>query len=280
MIPGDFEIMRLDDIPAIEIGDETVSLFDLLRQAKFNDALHIFESAIDAELIRQAAEERGIEVTDEELQEAADQFRLSRELHEVEALEAWLDSHHLTLTDWETELERTILTSKVAEAIADGQIERYFAENKLRFDAAAISRIVLESEDVAKELRAQLIEEEADFHKLAREHSVDNETRKLGGHVGVIARTDLDPVVESAVFGSKPDQIIGPFKLDSEWHLIKIEAIKPAKLDEEIRQTIKSTLFSEWLAEKRRKVKISIPLLASMDENDEEVEEAAIGEGA
>jgi len=41
---------------------------------------------------------------------------------------------------------------------------------------------------------------------------------------------------------------------------VKLETIHLAKLDESLRETIKSLLFEEWLAGERRKTKVSIPL--------------------
>jgi hypothetical protein len=64
-----------DNFIAIEINKESVSLQQLLRFAKWSTESRFIRNAVDAVLIRQAALATSIEVTDEEVQEAADSFR-------------------------------------------------------------------------------------------------------------------------------------------------------------------------------------------------------------
>ena len=266
---------ELNEYVALVISDEEVSLYDVLRLAKLNGQVQFVQDAIDAALIRRAAEQRRIQVSDGELQKAADDFRVSRELHDAEATEAWLEVNHLSYTDWEALLEGQIIARKLREVLTAGRVEQYFAEQRLSFDAAAISRLVLSDEGVARELRAQIIEDGADFHVLAREYSVDAATKLSGGYAGLVRRSDIEAVEEAAVFGAKPGVIAGPFKTDDGWELIKIESIHPAVLDDSLRETIKAQLFSEWLSDQRHKTRISIPMLeASLAaEESEELDE-------
>ncbi|MBC7912188.1 MAG: peptidylprolyl isomerase [Pyrinomonadaceae bacterium] len=251
---------------ALEINGESISLSDALRFAKWIGNLQFIQAAVETTLIRQAATERGIEVSSDELQQAADDFRVSRDLHDAEATEAWLASKHFSYADWELLLETQVITHKLREALTAGRVEQHFAEQRLSFDAATLSRIVLKDEDVARELRAQIIEEGADFHVLARQYSIDDATKLAGGYSGLIRRTLMEAAVESAVFGAQAGKIVGPLKTDEGWQLIKIESLSPATLDDQMRETIKSLLFDEWLSERRRKARISIPLLEAAAE--------------
>jgi putative peptide maturation system protein len=246
---------------ALEVNGQRVSLSEVLRLAKFSEKLQFLQDAVDAALIRQAASQQGVEVSGPELQQMADTFRLARELHDVEATERWLAAHHLTYEAWELMLEEELLASKLREKVATGHVEQIFAQEQLSFDSATISRIVATDEGVARELRAQVVDDGSDFHILARTHSRDEATRPAGGYVGLVRRTDLEPAVESAVFGSSDGKIVGPFKTDEGWILIKVETIHRASLDEATRTVIKSRIFSEWLSERRRKASIFTPLL-------------------
>lgn len=246
---------------ALEVDGEAVSLADVLRLAKFSGQLQFVQEAIDAALIRQAAAQQGVEVSGEELQQAADDFRLARELHDAEATERWLAAHHLTYEDWELMLEQEIITRKLRDKLTAGRVEQRFAEQKLSFDSAAISRIIAPSEDLARELRSQIIDDDADFHALARQYSRDEATRPAGGYVGLMRRTEMEAAVESAIFGASHGKVVGPFKTDEGWCLFKVEAIHRATLDEASREVIKSLLFDEWLSERRSKARIRVPLL-------------------
>ena len=232
----------------------------LLRFAKWSNESRFIRNAVDAVLIRQAALEASIEVTDEEVQQAADSFRTKRDLYDEKRTDRWLARHSLSKAEWEATLEDEIIRLKLRDVLTTGSIERYFAEQSLSFDTATISRIVVKDENVAKELRAQIVEDDADFYCLARKHSVDLSTRPAGGYSGVVRRTQMEPRLEAAVFGTQAGKTVGPIKTYAGWELVKVEAIHLAVLDESLRETIKSLLFEDWLAAERRKAKISIPL--------------------
>jgi putative peptide maturation system protein len=262
----------LSEYVALEVNGEELSLYDMLTLAKLEGKLQFVEAAIDAAIIRQAAAQRRIEVSDEELQQAADDFRTANELHDADSTEAWLAANHLSYEDWESLLEQQLIAHKLREALTGGRVEQYFAENRLSFDAASIYRLLLGNEEVARELRAQIVEDGADFYSLARQYSIDDSTRLAGGYVGLVRRAGLEAAVEAAVFGGQPTEIVGPFKDDDGWELIKVESLHPATLDDSLRETIKEQLFEEWLSERRRKARISLPVLEPAVTSDEEAE--------
>lgn len=252
---------------ALTVNDEGVSLEDVLRLAKWRSQLEFIQSATDAALIRQAAADQSIEVSDEELQQAANDFRIAHDLHNAQSTKDWLHAKRLTFADWEQMLEDDTLARKMRDRVTEGKIEQHFAENRLSFDAAIVSQIVVAGEDIARELRLQITEEGADFHKLAREHSTDPATKAAGGYFGAMRRTNLDAQAEAALFGAaRETKITNPVKTDEGWRLFKIESLQPATLDDDTREAIKSQLFEEWLAERRRKARIHVPLLETADE--------------
>lgn len=254
-------MIELSEFLALKVKDEEISLYDVLRIAKLTGHLQFIDDAVEATIIRQTALTQSIEVSDEELQQAADDFRSARELHDSEDTQGWLETHLLSYEDWELLLEDQVIAHKLREVLTAGRVEQRFAEQRLSLDAAAISRLVLKEEGIARELRAQIIEDGADFHALARQYSIDAATRPAGGYAGLVHRPELEAAVEAAVFGAQAGKIVGPLKTDDGWELIKLESLHPAVLDDSTREKIKSTLFSEWLSERRLNMSISIPLL-------------------
>jgi putative peptide maturation system protein len=251
---------RLSEYIALEIEGETISLREVLRFAKWGRSTFI-KDAVDAVLIRQAAAERGIKVSDEEFQQEADSFRTERDLYDADTTEAWLAENYLSYTEWEALLEDEMIKRKLRDALTAGAVEKHFVEQRLSLDAAAISRLVLKEEGVARELRAQIVEDGADFHALAREYSIDPATRPAGGYAGRMRRSEMEAGMEAAIFGAQPGKTVGPIKTYDGWELVKVEALHPAILDDAMRETIKSELFGEWLNKRRLKAKISMPLL-------------------
>lgn len=256
---------------ALEVNGEEITLPEVLSAAQFQGQLGFLQAIADMALIRQAAAQQGLEVADEELQAAADQFRTKYELHKAADLMRWLTERHLTLTTWETCLEEEVLTLKLREKLTAGKVELHFAQNKLNFDAAEIAWIFVKEETVARELRAQISEEEADFHKLARQHSIDAENKAAGGYAGIIKREELAAEADAAIFGAQPGYITPPIKINKGWYLFKVEALLRATLDDATRETIKAKLFKEWLDERRRKARITMPLFNLLREEEEEV---------
>src|SRR6185436_1621187 len=122
-----------DNFIAIEINRESVSLQQLLRFAKWSSESRFIRSAVDAVLIRQAALEARIEVTDEEVQQAADSFRAKRDLYDEKRTDRWLARHFLSQAEWEATLEDEIIRLKLRDVLTAGSVERYFAENSLSF---------------------------------------------------------------------------------------------------------------------------------------------------
>ncbi len=239
-------------IPLIEVDGTQIDLVDVLRRARWRAQAKFLEEARDAFFIRREAGLRGLNVSAAELQQAADDFRRTHKLHEVGSTERWLAANHLTREDWELMLEEDLITLKLREVLTARQVEKYFAENRLSFDSATISHIVVPGAEAAKELRAQIVEEGSYFYALARRHSCDVASRPAGGYIGKVKRAAMDAAMEAAVFGARAGDVVGPFKTDTGWRLVRVEALNPAKLDEKTSEQIKSWLFNEWLKEQSR----------------------------
>ena len=152
---------ELSEIVAVEVNGKAISLQEALRFAFWRGQLGFLDEITDAAIIEQAAARRGITATDAELQAAADEFRAVHGLHKASTTLDWLASNGLTVDDWEQYLESCVLIAKVRDALFEGQVEQYFAENRLAYEAAIVSRLVTKDEGVAEELRAQIIDEGA-----------------------------------------------------------------------------------------------------------------------
>jgi putative peptide maturation system protein len=254
-------VEMLSEQTALTVNGEPTTLGELLTVARWREQLQFLDAAVEAALIRQAAAEEGLEVSEEELQQAANAFRTERSLHSATATRAWLDARGLTMAQWEQGLTQEILRAKLRERLIAPKVEPHFAEHRFAYDTATLSRIVASAEGITRELRAQVVEEGADFHALSRRYSEDAETRPAGGYLGEIRRKQLEATLQASVFGAKPGQVVGPFRIEKRWHLLLVEALHPATLDEPTRETIAEQLFAEWLQARRDSAEITLPLL-------------------
>jgi parvulin-like peptidyl-prolyl isomerase len=232
--------MTLD---AIAISPE-----DIVRQVKLACQVPaIVEAIVARKIIFQTAEELGITVEESELQEAADQFRLEKDLSSAEATWSWLERHRLSVEDFEELVYADLLGSKLARHLCDRQVESFFVERQLDYTKVVMYEVILDDRDLAMELYYALQENEIGFFDVARQYIQEPELRRAGGYRGILSRKDLKPEISAAVFAANPPQILRPIAIAKKAHLILVEEILRPQLDEQLRSQILSDLFSQWL---------------------------------
>ena len=198
--------------------------------------------------VRKKAEEMGIDVSDEKLQEFADFFRREIRLYSVEETLSFFKKYALSEEDFEEFCESTVLVEKVKYALAtDEKINEYFVNNRTEFDMARIYSIVVENKNLAQEILMQITEDEADFHKLARTYSIDESTKYAGGYRGIVTRNIFTPEVSAKIFNASKGEVIGPFERDGKFEIILVDEVMKAEMNEGIKHMIKEKIFREWL---------------------------------
>jgi parvulin-like peptidyl-prolyl isomerase len=222
--------------------DEVVSFLVLNGQA---DAV-IANMIMHREAVKKARE-LGLEVADEALQQFADGFRALRSLYSADEMIRFLASAGLGEEDFEAFCESSVFCMLLKEKLADEKaIEAYFINNRSQFDYARISVIVAGEENLAKEIVIQVTEEGADFHALARKHSLDESTKYAGGYRGLLTREMFPPEVSAKVFSASPGELLGPYLRDSMFQLILVEEILRASLSGDVKESIRQRIFREW----------------------------------
>src|SRR5207249_1165533 len=101
-------------------------------------------------------------------------------------------------------------------------------------------------EDLALELLSQLRDEGRNFIELVREHS-KHPTAARGGAIGAVLRRDLNPAVAPALRDAQAGEVVGPVATPQGMHLLLVEEVKPAELNERLAEIIRAELFDEWL---------------------------------
>jgi hypothetical protein len=88
------------------------------------------------QLAVKAAGEKGLAVSDEELQQASDAWRTVNGLHNASDTNAWLENSGSTIDKFEAYLEDNLLIFKFKQALAsEAKIENIFSDPQLK-DAA------------------------------------------------------------------------------------------------------------------------------------------------
>jgi parvulin-like peptidyl-prolyl isomerase len=242
----------------VTVNGQSMSAADAVRRSIVHDE-DFLKNTVDILLLRQYAAKTGVTVSDDELQLAADELRYDRNLESVEKTHQWMKSRNQTPLSLQTAVEDMLRRNKVRSAISDSELAKYFAEHQSQYQTVQLYSIRVSNKDKASELLSQ-IQEGANFHALAMEHSEDDKTRHLGGYVGNLTRGEMIGEIEAAVFAAKPGQVIGPIKTDNGFNLFKVASVDKPTFDD-VKQKVRSAVFENLLAKLRAEATISYPIL-------------------
>jgi parvulin-like peptidyl-prolyl isomerase len=235
----------------------TITQEDIFHQVKLSCQIpEIIEKIIERKIIISAAQAAGIEVTKEELQQAANQMRAISQLKDAQATWVWLDKYGFSLDDFEEFMYITLISTKLTAHLFKDQIEPYFYEHQLDYAGAIIYEIILDDQDEAIELFYEIQEGEISFYDAGQQYIQDLELRRKGGYRGKVNRTEMKPEVSAAVFASMSSQLLKPIVTADGVYLVLVEEIIKPELDKMLYQKIMLDLYSEWLKQQKEQVQV------------------------
>jgi len=234
----------------VKIDDGAISVAEFLQTLKLSGQFEgLLEQIVRDRITVQAAKKQGLRVTDEEVQERADQFRRVRGLHRASDTNRYLDALHVGLDEFEAFLTDGLYQEKMLARVCSEQtVHDYFKLNSPRFDSIEVSQIVLDAEGKAKEMVSVLADDPDSFDEMAREHSIAD-TREQGGLIGKVLRGSLRTDIEAKVFNAAVGELLGPFASADRtvFEIFRVNAKHPARLDEDTATEVRRLLREEWL---------------------------------
>lgn len=200
-------------------------------------------------LIKDRADRLGIVITEADLKEAVTRLKQQYNISTDEQFEESLRKSGMNRADMEARLRDTLITNKVfgrelrnREDLSDRELrERYDREKehyRLPERARLREAVILlpdnttktaEARQRATEVAAAAKQPGTDFAKLASTMS-ESPTRDKGGDLGEVARGELLPDLDKAVFNATTGAVIGPIETKSGWHIIKVEQRLPSEV--------------------------------------------------
>jgi hypothetical protein len=232
---------------------------DILHQVQLSGkTLPIIEEIICRKIIIETASETEITIGNDRLQKAADEFRLSHQLHNAKDTWEWLSKQNLSLDDFEEMLNYSLIVSELNQHLFKDKIEPYFVEHQVDYMGAVMYEIILDDEDLAMELYLAIQDKEISFYEVAHQYIKEPELRRKGGYRGVLNRQDLKPEISAAVFAANPPQLLKPITTSKGTSLILVEEIIKPELTEELAAQISLNLFDRWLKEKVKEIEYEL----------------------
>ena len=135
--------------------------------------------------------------------------------------------------------------------ISDEDAKKYYDANPGLFSSTQIkaSHILVKDEDVAKQLRAELVADPSKFADKAKELSIDKTSGAKGGDLGKFGQGRMVPEFERAAFALEPGEISEPVKTQYGWHIILLGERDEGerKPFDQVKEQIKTTLRNKQL---------------------------------
>jgi parvulin-like peptidyl-prolyl isomerase len=234
----------------LKIDGEAISVSELLQTLKLTGQFEeLIEQFARDRISVLAARKHGVRVSDEEVQERADQFRRVRGLHRASDTNKYLDALGVGLDEFEAFLTDGLYQEKMLQRVCgDEAVAAFFKLNSPRFDSIGVSHIVLDSEGKAREMISVLRDDPDSFDEMAREHSIAD-TREHGGLIGKVLRGSLRGDVEAKVFNAAAGDLLGPFASSDRttFEIFRVNTKQPARLDDDTATEVRRLLREDWL---------------------------------
>ncbi len=210
---------------------------------QFRDLVYrrVLDQLIDFYLLLQEAERRQVIATADEVDSEIERVRSSYET--PQAFEEKLEEWETSLETLREETRKDLLVAKTIEmeletalAIDDETVRAFYDQHPGQFSTGELvhaSHILIgvsptaseaerrQSSQTAKDLRIQIINNDADFADLARRYSTDEATANNGGELGMIERGQTGESFENALFALKSGEISPVVESPFGFHIIK-----------------------------------------------------------
>jgi parvulin-like peptidyl-prolyl isomerase len=234
----------------VKIDGEAIDLTEFVRVLKLTGQFDpLLDQFVRDRLASRAARKAGIQLSEAEIQERANQFRRVRGLHRATDTNKYLDAMRISMEEFEAFITDALYREKMMQKVcSDEAVQEYFKLNSPKFDSVELSHIVLDSEAKAREMMALLLDDPDSFEDMAREHSVAD-TGAQGGLIGKALRGALRSDVEAKAFAAAVGDLLGPFvKADRKTlEIFRVNAKHPARLDDTTAAAVRQVLREEWL---------------------------------
>ncbi len=218
---------------AAQQGGEELSDDELDEQAA-SIQTQILTVLITFEVFADIAEQRDIEVSDQEVEQA---FEAQVEAAGgEEAFGEQLDTlglgpdefREVLVTD---QVRQQALLADISDDLDEDELEEAFAASGGGQATRTVRHILLEDEDEAEEVVAEL-EDGADFAELAEERSQDPGSAERGGELDPAPEGSFVPAFDEAVFEAELDELVGPIETEFGFHVLEVIDENEPELDD------------------------------------------------
>jgi parvulin-like peptidyl-prolyl isomerase len=243
----------------LTVNDQGIALAEVVKYLQISGKLGNFIGDVLRQhvIVQEINTRTDIEISSALIEQTIIDFRLKNQLTDPQKFQEWLTSNSTDYTTFHTSITFSFQLEKLKALVTESKLPEYFIEKKLYLDRVVLSRILVDSQELAEELQTQ-IEEGSSFEQLAKEYSLADE-RVFNGMMGPISRGTIPDVLRAAVDATTPGKLINPIDIEGRFALFRLEQILPASLeDPQLKQSLQNELFEKWLGEKIQDLTVKI----------------------
>jgi peptidyl-prolyl cis-trans isomerase C len=201
------------------VGDQTVWASDVKREAAAQGLI---------------GEGEPLDISSQVFHQVLDEV-IDQKLLAAEAIRRKLDADPMVRRRLAAARERilgdALIDAQVERVVSDSAIQNLYDEQvrlSKQTDELRARQIVAASQADADAIRKLLAGGQA-FDALAMQRSIDAATRLDGGDLGYVAADAMPQAYAAALAAAKPGDIVGPFKTDAGFVILKLEDRRPEK---------------------------------------------------
>ncbi|MBD2442386.1 peptidylprolyl isomerase [Dolichospermum sp. FACHB-1091] len=243
----------------LTVNNQEIALAEVVKYLQISGRLGNFiNDVLRQHIIEQEINTRtDIEISSGLIEQTIIDFRLKNQLTDPQKFQEWLINNGTDYTTFHTSITFSFQLEQLKALVTESKLPEYFIERKIYLDRVVLSRILVDSRELAEELQTQ-IEEGASFEQLAKEYSLADE-RVFNGMMGPISRGTIPDSLRAAVDATVPGKLINPIEIEGRFALFRLEQILPASLeDPQLKQSLQNELFEKWLGEKIQNLTVKI----------------------
>ncbi|MBO3746198.1 TIGR04500 family putative peptide maturation system protein [Streptosporangiaceae bacterium NEAU-GS5] len=234
--PREYDLLEVNG--QVIAVDEALSCLDAL----FDD-VRLMRGVVDAALVAQALDEFGLEVTQEELQGAADAYRRAKGLYTAEATTAWMRDHGFTPALLAKHVDQLAAVALLRRHVVGDEVAGWFARRGAEYEVV-VAAWATGGAEVADRLRA---------HPLAAVAAV----WRTGDEAGLQQwRAGELPAGFAALATASPGEVVQVEYGEATAYAVVVDR-RPAEQDARTTAMIERRLFDDWLAGRRAAARVT-----------------------
>jgi parvulin-like peptidyl-prolyl isomerase len=231
------------------VKGEAITVADVILHLKgkgtFRTAIY---EIIEQRVVEYKLQESRILLAQADIDERVQGRRNMLGLWDEAAFTAYLKHFGLSLDQWLAAITAEMRRERLRDAVVTkDMVQTYYRQNSSRFTSVSVARIACRTKADAEKALAAAADYPTDFIELARQYSVDENTRFSGGYIGNLKRGMLPGEVDEKAFACTDDGIIGPFNENGMWTIYKVYSRTVTKLNEALVKQIREVIFEDWL---------------------------------